>query len=405
MISINEAYDLIMGSITLSEPKLVNISKSVGQVLRQAVVAEREQPPFNRVAMDGVALNLSAHDIASLRDKKLEIEGIQRAGRPQQTLKNEINVIEVMTGAPLPNGCNCVVRYEDVELHDGFIEFTSDATFLDMQNVHIRGSDFKESSTLLKPGRKILSPDVGVIVSQGLSNVLIGNDPKIAIISTGDELIDPGLRIEDHQIRRSNPYTLEAELNHQGFKESKLFHLPDNPEKMEEVLKSILNEFDFIVMSGGVSKGKFDFVPDTLAKLGVEKKFHKIKQRPGKPFWFGTTREGKGVFALPGNPVSSIFCLRRYVIPALCKYKGQLNYDEVEEVTLDTEVKFKNNLTYFYPVKIENIEGKLLAKGLEGNGSGDYFKISGSDGFVELSCDKDLFERGEIVKFYRWGVV
>lgn len=403
MIDVAKAYDLIIGSIQKSAPKSVSISDCVGQILRQEIEAEREQPPFHRVAMDGVALNLNAHDLAFLRDKKLQIEGVQRAGQEMQSLKNELSVYEVMTGAPLPEGCDCVVRYEEVELHDGYITFNADSTFSHMQNVHLRGSDFNADATLLSEGSKILCPDVGVIVSQGNKNVLIGNDPKIAIISTGDELVDPGLEIMDHQIRRSNPYTICAELNHQGFAKTSLFHLPDNPEKMDETLEMVLRDFDFIIMSGGVSKGKFDFVPDTLAKLGVEKKFHKIKQRPGKPFWFGTTKEGKGVFALPGNPVSSIFCMRRYVVAALNKYKGLQDFNRVEEVILNSEVKFKKDLTYFYPVKISNEGGKLLATGLEGNGSGDYFKISGSDGFVELAADKEVFSKGDVVNFYRWG--
>jgi molybdopterin molybdotransferase len=167
-------------------------------------------------------------------------------------------------------------------------------------------------------------------------------------------------------------------------------------------LKKILNEFPFVVLSGGVSMGKFDFIPSVLADLKVKKVFHKVTQRPGKPFWFGSGSKQQMVFGLPGNPVSCLVNLRRYVLPALFKNIG-LEFKNSYAV-LEKDISFKKSLTYFPAVSTYfSKEGVQLASPIKSNGSGDYFSLHKSDGILELPSEKELFKKGEAYPFYRWG--
>jgi molybdopterin molybdotransferase len=169
---------------------------------------------------------------------------------------------------------------------------------------------------------------MGIIAANGYAEVQVYEEPSIAVISTGDELVDLGDFPQDHQIRRSNPYALKAELNCFQFNRVDLFHLHDDRAELFSELKKILEQYDILVLSGGVSAGKYDFLPQIFADLGVKEIFHKVSQRPGKPFWFGSKVE-KLVFALPGNPVSAVTCLRRYVVPALLEMRPGENHVEV----------------------------------------------------------------------------
>jgi molybdopterin molybdotransferase len=407
MITVENAESCILGAMPLAQTEICPIVKSHGRILRENIYAERNYPPFHRVAMDGVAVNWKTITDSSFNqlDLKMEIEAIARAGSPQMTLKDSTAAIEVMTGAPLPHNTDCVIRYEDVFIEDNVLSFSADATFSHMQNVHQMSSDFCQGDLLLTAGKRIGSVDVGMFASQGKGTVKVGALPRIAIISTGDELVGPGESIEDHQIRKSNPYTLQAELGSFSFDQTELFHLSDQPEEIHQTLLKILENFDFLILTGGVSKGKFDYIPDCLEKLNVKKIFHKVTQRPGKPFWFGVKEfdmaQNKAVFALPGNPVSSAVCLRRYVIPALMKYCGRDTKENISQTmaTLHEDVVFKKDLTYFHPVKFEG--EKCLP--VKGNGSGDYYSISKSDGFIELPRGKDSFLAGESFSLYLWG--
>jgi len=197
-------------------------------------------------------------------------------------------------------------------------------------------------------------------------------------------------------------------LQSRGINNTSLFHLNDDKNSLFNSLKTILDNHPIIIISGGVSKGKFDYVPQVLADLKIKKIFHKVKQRPGKPFWFGTAIDGKTiVFALPGNPVSTLVCLNRYVIPALLK-ANTLDSNSLSRniyAELIEKVTFKKPLTYFLPVKLDHtVKGKLRAKPLKLNGSGDYVGFSKSDGILELPSEKDEFYPGEIYKIFLWGI-
>ena len=220
------------------------------------------------------------------------------------------------------------------------------------------------------------------------------------MVSTGDEVVDITVKPAPHQIRTSNTHAIASVLNRAGLS-CDMMHLPDDQEFIESSLKRALAEYDIIVMSGGVSKGKFDYVPDALARLGVEKHFHRITQRPGKPFWFGSRDSKQFVFALPGNPVSAMMCATRYMIPWIRSCQGEETLHGY--AYLAEPVDFKPDLTFFVQSKLtNNAEGKLIATPIIGNGSGDLASLTGGRGFLELPRGRDHYPAGEVFRFWRW---
>jgi molybdopterin molybdotransferase len=244
--------------------------------------------------------------------------------------------------------------------------------------------------------------EIAIAASAGRAELQVGRLPRIAIVSTGDELIDPGHPIAAHQVRRSNPFALAAALARRGFTDIVLRHVPDERPVIDAVLAAELQVRDVILLSGGVSAGQFDFVPQALEAQGVRKLFHKVEQRPGRPLWFGLGPAGQLVFGLPGNPVSVLVCAARYVVAALERMTG-LNPEPVAHAALADDVRFNPRLAYFLPVRLEyDASGRLLARPAPTGGSGDFIRLSGSGGFVELPPGPVELERGTVAPLYYW---
>lgn len=395
MISVAEALNIVMSNPYQTTVSAVPLLSSVGRTLAEDILADRDFPPFNRVAMDGLAFCFDEVDF-----QKIIIENIQFAGEAQKALRDNTKGIEVMTGAILPLGCDTVLRYEDIN-----IESINDMKVASItmakeeirkgQNVHLQGSDRKANDILLQKGIKISPAEIAVMATVGKSVVKVKSTPKIAIISTGDELVSIDISPLPYQIRSSNAFMLAAALQQIGIEVS-TFHLIDEEAILYQKLQEIIASHDILLLSGGVSAGKKDYVPAILADLGLEKLFHKVAQKPGKPMWFGKTQEGKIVFALPGNPVSTFLCFCKYVLPTL---KGGI---KSEEVILDKDIVFKPDLSYFVPVKTYFETGKMLATPFEGSGSADFANLTDCDGFVELPADKQVFKAGEVFGFVRF---
>ena len=373
------------------------LEKAVSRVLHERMVAERDQPPFHRVTMDGVALKFD-----SCNDKKeFTIASTQLAGDAPHTLTSESHCIEVMTGAHLPLGCDCVVPLEVYKKSDDLILLNDDYQPGHWRNIHLRGSDRKAGEVLLEPGLKIGAPEMAIIASTGSATVAVADPIRTAIVSTGNELIDVGQPIEEYQIRRSNDRAIAATLEKRGHGPVTRAHLKDDAATLEQELGVLLETHDFLIVSGGVSKGVKDLVPDVLRALGVEKKFHGVTQRPGKPLWFGTNSAGKVVFGLPGNPVSSLVCFIRYALPAMDRALG-LQKQAQEQAILTEAVNFQPELTWFLPVTLQDQDGKLTAIPRITNTSGDFVSLAGTQGFVELDKSMDEFPVGHIAKLFRW---
>lgn len=376
------------------------LGESLGHVLREDLVADRDFPPFDRVTMDGIAL---VYNSFATGKRDFKVEGIQAAGDPQKALKSESACLEVMTGAILPKGTDTVIRYEDLNLTNETASVVL-SSLSKGQNIHRKGHDRKEGDLIVKKGAVISPAEIGVAATIGKNELWVANLPKVAIVSTGDELVDVKETPLPHQIRKSNIYTIQALLQSRGLL-SVCFHLDDDKNAIEIALEAAIEKFDVLILSGGVSKGKFDFIPDALEKLGFEKHFHKVSQRPGKPFWFGTHKKGMRVFALPGNPVSSFMCACKYFLPWLNKSLG-LDPEGAIFAELAEDFKFMPKLTYFLQVRTSYSQsGKLTAYPEEGHGSGDLANLTLADAFLELPAEKEVFNKGEVyplIPFRAW---
>ena len=399
----------------------VDFANSLGRVLKEDILADRDFPPFNRVSMDGIALSYNAFKSGR---RTFNIEGVQAAGSAQLSLQNPENCIEAMTGAMLPINCDVVIPYEQITIENGIATLTiTETTYF--KNIHKKGKDKLVGDLIIAKNTLISSAEIGVLATVGKATVKVAKNPKVMIVSTGDELVAVNSTPEDYQIRRSNVHTLVSLLK-RLYINSETAHITDNKEVLKQKIEGFLKEYDVLLFSGAVSKGKFDFIPEVLDELDVKKLFHKVAQRPGKPFWFGRiatfgiseqeenlvseprslslstslktgsaeASRSKVVFAFPGNPISTFANCLAYFYPWYHESVGL----KVKEKTaiLSKDVTFKPNLTYFLQVKLSNRFGQLIATPINGNGSGDLASLVETDAFIQLSANQDEFKKGEV---------
>ena len=398
MLTTAEALDAVLAAVTALPSETIAAELSTGRVLRQTVRAERDQPPFDRVMMDGIALAWADYD-GGRRD--FPVQATQAAGDEALTLKDG-HCIEIMTGAALPANADSIVPVERITVTDGSAVIEPDYTVEKRRFVHPRGSDYAAGAHLLTPGKTVSPLDIAIVASCGLTEVEVAADPVVRVVSTGSELIAAGQAIEAHQVRLSNGPALISLLQNHGYRRCGHEHIVDDIGALRERLQRHLDEADVVILSGGVSMGKADYVPDVLAGLGVDRVFHKISQRPGKPMWFGKGPDGQLVFALPGNPVSALVCCRQYVVPALAKASSATE-PAPEFAALAADVSFEPSLTCFQPVQlISNAAGQVLAMPVKTNTSGDFAALSATDGYVELPRERSDFPAGTPVFLQRW---
>ena len=393
------ADEAIHSRLTCLPIESLPLTQCVGGTLRENIYAERDTPPFDRISMDGIAV-----DSEALRRgvRRFRIQATQAAGTPALKLAGSEDAIEVMTGAVLPQASDCVVPIEQYELVDGIASLRTEVVSTPYHNVHRRGSDSRQGTLLLQSGTLLRAPEIAVAASAGMARVRVSSQPAIMIVSTGDELIEPGEPIAEYQVRRSNAYAVAATLRRRGFARVGDDHVPDDAAKLAERLSLHLTTHEAVILSGGVSMGRFDLVPKVLGELGVQQVFHNVAQRPGKPMWFGVGPQGQSVFGLPGNPVSTLVCLIRYVIPAIAEAMGTRRTGP-ERLALAAPVTFQPALTYFLPVAVEHDDwGRPWAIPRPPNGSGDFLSLAGTDGFVELPPGPNTYPKGFVTCMYRW---
>jgi molybdopterin molybdotransferase len=398
MIDPPSAEKLIRSHLAALPVESLPLGQCSGAVLRENIYAERDQPPFDRVAMDGIALVAGAVD----GRRTFTIQGTQAAGDPPMALTSADHCIEVMTGAVLPAGCDAVVPVERLTNAHGRVELEAGLTTAPWTFVHRRASDRAQGALLLAAGSVLRAPEIAVAASAGMARVRVSGQPAIMVISTGNELIEPGEPIAPHQIRRSNAYAVAAALRQRGLQRVADDHLPDDLAILRERLRRHLTTHEVLILSGGVSMGRFDLVPKVLEELGVHCLLHGVAQRPGRPMWFGTSDAGRSVFALPGNPVSTLVCLVRYVVPALYEAMG-LPPAPGERVALAAPIRWPPALTGFMPVRIAADESaRPWATPCPTNGSGDFASLALTDGFVELPPGPAELAKGYVARLYRW---
>lgn len=391
MITIQEALDLVLSQKQSYGIEEIQLTKAVGRFLAEDIFTDRDAPPFDRVMMDGIAIHLA--DLQDSLNPNYPIQGIQAAGSPQMSLMDATHCLEVMTGAILPINANTIIPYEEIKIKDGKAHLNIEKAA--KRFIHYQGSDSKKGEKVLEKGKRINTGDIGILATVGQAKVKVAKLPKAAIISTGDELVNVDQNPLAHQIRKSNVYSLWASLHQDGIN-AEMHHILDDKEALREKLSALVKDFDVLLLSGGVSKGKFDHIPEIMEELGVQKLFHRIAQRPGKPFWFGQHKEfNTKIFAYPGNPVSTyvnhLFYFKQWLHASLG------NGWKFATRELGEEIPSNPKLARFISVNLNPENGKAFP--INHNGSGDLFSLAKTDGFLLLPQREGDYRKGERFSF------
>jgi molybdopterin molybdotransferase len=413
MISTDEADrridDVFAGLPRRMEVERVALGDCLGRVLAGDVLADRDQPPFDRVAMDGIAVALA--DGYPAPDGVFQIRGSLSPGQRVDAASAGAAspyALEVMTGAALSPPWNTVVPWEDLEPSSGAERrLRAKAPLSPGLNIHRRGSDYRRGDLLLRSGTLLRAPHVHVLASVGCSAVPVLARPRLALVSTGDELVPVETAPGPEQIRMSNMPALAACLSRAGLPVGTTVHSADREDDLRRTLAAVLGASDVVFISGAVSKGSKDFVPAVLDSLGCSRVFHGVAHRPGKPMWFGTSPQGGVVFALPGNPVSSLVCFVRYALPHLRRWgqsprPSQLPRDGVV-LPLADAVKAHPGFTLLLPARVVERAGEIAAVQTEkSKGSGNYAGLLATDGIAELAAQDGMVPEGSPIRFFPW---
>ncbi|WP_343661549.1 molybdopterin molybdotransferase MoeA [Chryseobacterium sp.] len=396
MISVQQAEEIIFSQVRDFGTEEIFYENASGRILAEHILADRDLPPFERPTVDGVAISFKSYE-KGMRD--FTIKTVQAAGEAPLSIDDENECIEIMTGAALHSSMDTVIRYEDILINNNVASIQIDVK--KGQNIHLKGRDKKAGEILVKANQAITPSILGIAASVGKTFLTVKKLPRVAIISTGDEMVPPENTPTPFQLRRSNGITIQSVLEKYRISADRL-HWNDDFELIKKELSQCIDNYDILLMSGGVSIGKFDYLPKACEELGIEKLFHKIKQRPGKPFWFGKSQNGKLVFAFPGNPVSVFMCLHRYFIPWLEK---SLEIPENPQyAVLQNDIDFPFSLQYFAQVKLSvNPAGQLIAESVDTNGSGDFSHLAETNAFIELPPEKTVFKKGEVYKIWKYN--
>ncbi len=339
VITVAEAKQIISNNVIALSPVTLPILQARGKVVAADVFATVDIPAYPQSAMDGYAFAFDD------RQKELVIEGEMAAGSSSLIEVTRGKAIRIFTGAPVPAGADTVVMQEKVRIENGRLIIEDDKL---QRNSNVRpvGSEIKAGELALPNGTVLTAAAIGFLAGIGVTDVAVIPDPVISLIVTGNELQQPGKPLAYGQVYESNSYSLTAALESLHLSLSNVYTAKDDPDELTATLQQALNESDVVLLTGGVSVGEYDFVIQSAEKCGVKQQFHKIKQRPGKPLFFGTRNE-KLVFGLPGNPSSVLTCFYEYVTEALAiQTKRPLQVIEVQTV-LAEDCKKAPGLTHF----------------------------------------------------------
>jgi len=396
MISVEKALGRILSGIsTKSQHEITDIFNCDGRTLFYDIVAEFNVPSKNNSAMDGYAI--SSEDIKSansVNSVTLDIIDEIQAGSELKGEKIKSGcAIRIMTGAPIPEGADSVIPFEDTEETGKIVKIFKST--VKNENIRFAGEDIKKGNIVLKKGTRIDSAEIGVLSSLNFNIITVFEKPKVAIISTGNELSEPGYDYNG-KIINSNAYTIYSEVKKYGGEPIYGGIVRDTYDDVKNMFLRFLDN-DIIISSGGVSMGRYDFIPDVLKDIGVDIKIHKVMMKPGKPIIFGVKGE-KAFFGLPGNPVSVMVSFMQFVRPAILKMGGNIQISKplVKAKTKEQIIKKKGRKHFirgFFNIE----EGKFLVSTTGPQGSGILTSMSSANCLIILPEDVEVVESGEMV--------
>lgn len=391
MISVKEATSIVLESSEILTREEIKLESALNRYLAENIKSDRDYPPFNRSAMDGIAIKFD--DIENgLKSFKIQSTIFPGENSPSPLVSG--NCFKIMTGAAVPSTADTVIRVENLEIANDQALIVG-SLYKRGQNIAKKGEDTLKDSVILTSGTKIKPIHMGVLSTVGASTISVYRNPKINILTTGNEIKKVGDKIESNEIRDSNSIFLKSAFKNIGL-ESNINTVGDSKDKLCLAVKENL-DCDIFILTGGVSMGDADFVPEILEKLGVNKLFHKVAQKPGKPIWFG--KKGKTVvFGLPGNPVSVQVMFKLYIEPLLLIMSGDQQKNIISHPLAHDLIK-KGSFRNFIPCLL-NAKGEIST--IKYNGSGDIKATAYSDGLMIIPEELNHLNKGDKLNFIPW---
>jgi molybdopterin molybdotransferase len=389
MITVTEARKIINENSLQSKKESLSLKKANGYVLAEPTLSVIDTPPFQQSAMDGYAFSFDDWD----KKSELKVIGEIQAGISfnQKLISSE--AVRIFTGAMLPQGTDTVVMQEKVEKVEK-VENTitiKDINLLRGHNVRLKGSQAQKGDVALEAGQLLTPSGISFLAGVGINQVSVYSKPTVSIVVTGKELIQPGDILSEGKIYESNSFGLTAGLKQLNIDPVSTQTIDDNENEIIQAVRSQLQN-DFIILTGGVSVGDYDFVHSALEKCGVKKLFHRVKQKPGKPIYFGKLNNTL-VFGLPGNPAAVMCCFYEYVVPAICNFTQNDKPQKIKS-QLENDFTKKPGLTFF-------LKGKTGEQGVTILNSQESYLMNSfalADCLIELEEEKEIYKKGDWVK-------
>jgi molybdopterin molybdotransferase len=396
MITVEEALEKILSHIQPLGSEKVSILEALGRVIAEDIYADRDIPPLDNSGMDGYAVR--SEDIRNADQNhpvRLEVIEDLPAGFISTKTVGKKQAIRIMTGAPIPRGADTIVPVEETKKEDGFVSIFK--TFASGERIRKAGEDVKKGERVIFIGDLIRPAEVGMLASVGRSFVSVYQRPLVAILCTGEELVDVDGDLAEGKIVSSNSYTLAAQVKDCGAISVQLGIAKDRKEEIKEKLLQGLRT-DVLISSAGVSVGDYDFVREVLNDLGMEMVFWKVAMKPGMPLAFGTI-EGKPVFGLPGNPVSSMVSFEQFVRPSLLKMMGHRQiFRPIIEAILKEEIHKEPGRRHFVRASVSFERDHYVVTITGAQGSGILRSMVKANGLVVIPEDREIVRAGEKVR-------
>ena len=391
MVSIEEAKIKIQEHVSMMDAEEISIGEALNRVLAKDIQSPLNLPSFRQSAMDGFAVMRA--DLEQGR-RHFKVVSETQAGLTSEKILSSGQAIRIFTGAVVPTNADIVVIQEHTKFEEDDLEIVE---YSSMNNSNIRssGEQIKKGESALEKGHIIHPATIGFLASMGIGHVMVYRKPKITIITTGNELKEIGQELGLGEIYESNSRMLKSSLLNSSYSDVKEKRINDDYEKSVSQIKEALNETDVLILSGGISVGKYDFVKRALEENGVKEVFYKIKQKPGKPMYFGLKGE-KLIFALPGNPASLLVCYYIYVLAALNQMSGKNVPNEVQIKKLVSEYIFKGDRPQFLKAKSYGTKVQLL----EGQSSFILKSFAEADALVYIHGENRTLHKGSEVEVY-----
>jgi len=391
ILTFPEARQMVLDHARAFGIEKIGLDDSPGRMLAKPVIADRDYPPFNRAAMDGYALCLK-----DLEDgiRKFHITEIIYAGDKHRKILLKNQCYKIMTGAAVPEPADIVIRKEDSVENDGYVQVNTER-FNRYQHISRRGEDVRSGETVIPASAVCTPPLVSVLAALGMQEIVVQRLPKVAVFTTGNEVVAVGQPVTAVQIRNSNLHLFKALLRKWQIVPYLSAHLPDNSNDLYQAIGKAM-QADIIIISGGVSAGDADYVPQVLESLGVKKLFYKVNIKPGKPVWCGLTPDKGLVFALPGNPFSSLVTFTLFTEPYLWHCLSGQEPQMVKLPILGSRTK-NNSLDEFFPVRLEASSFNATPQSF--NGSGDILAALYADGIMHHPASINHIKTGDVLAF------